>query len=170
MSPNLCKSFTSLQISNFMFSEFPFINSSVQILQVKLEILRNSSLIFRSRHQKYSIKKLFSNILWYSREKVFLTCLINSLYTFKKEFRTEVDFVYHLIPTFIILIFIELEPNIWVLVLGTLSKSCCDPLVSWLCSSLKGLKNCSKRSGRLLASLLKATDSCLELSLFRSIL
>ena len=123
---------------------------------------RNSSLIFRSSHQKYSIEKLFSNILWYSREKVFLTCLINSLYTFKKEFRTEVDFMYHFIPT--------LEPNIWVLVLGTLSKSCFDPLVSWLCSSLKGLKNCSKRSGRLLASLLKATDSCLEWSLFRSIL
>ena len=100
---------------------FPFINSSVQILQVKLEILRNSSLIFRSSHQKYSMKKLFSNILWYSQEKVFLTCLINSLYTFKKEFRTEVDFVYHLIPTFIILIFIELEPNIWVLVLGTVN-------------------------------------------------
>ena len=128
-----------------LHKSFPFMNSSVQILKVKLKILRNSSLIFRSSHQKYSIKKLFSNILWYSQEKVFLTCLINSLYTFKKEFRTEVDFMYHFIPTFIILIFIELEPNIWVLVLETLSKSCCDPLVSWLWQFLKRFEKLLKK-------------------------
>ena len=40
---------------------------------------------------------------------------MNSLHFFKKEFRTEVDFMYHFIPIIYRLIFIELEPNIWLL-------------------------------------------------------
>ena len=53
-----------------------------------------------------------------------------------------------LFQSFIDLNFIELEPNIWVLSLGTLSKYCCDPVVLLLHSSLKDLKNWSKTSGR----------------------
>ena len=56
----------SLQI--FLFYKFFCTNIS----QVELEILRNSSTIFRSSHWRCSIKKLFSNILWYSQKN---TCV-----------------------------------------------------------------------------------------------
>ena len=67
---------------------------------------------------------------------------------------------------FLAVIFIELEPNISVLVLGILSKYCFDPLVLWLCSSLKGLKNWSKTAGRLLARLSKTNIQLLRMILF----
>ena len=57
---------TSLQI--FHFYEFFCRNIS----QVELEILRNSSAIFRSSHRGVPERKLFSNILWYSQEN---TCV-----------------------------------------------------------------------------------------------
>ena len=53
---------TSLQI--FHLSEFFCTN----IAQVELEILGNSSTIFRSSYGRCSIRKLLSNILWYSHE------------------------------------------------------------------------------------------------------
>ena len=57
----LCK----FQIS-VLYKSFYFINSFVQIFQVELEILINSSTIFRSSNRRCSIKKkLFWNILWY---------------------------------------------------------------------------------------------------------
>ena len=75
-----------------------------------------------------------------------------------------------LFQSFIDLIFIELEANIWVLVLGILSKYYCDPLVLWLCSSLKGLKNWSKTSRRLLASLSKTNRQLLRMILLFKLL
>ena len=41
-------------------------------LYLELEILRNSSTIFRSSHQRCSIKQLFLKMLWYSQEN---TCV-----------------------------------------------------------------------------------------------
>ena len=50
---------------------FSFINSSAQ-MWLKLEILRNSSTIFRSSHRRCSIKELFWKNLWYLKEN---TCV-----------------------------------------------------------------------------------------------
>ena len=55
-----------------LYKSFSFINSSVQIFQVELEILWNSSTIFSSSHWRCSIKKLLWNILWYLQEN---TCV-----------------------------------------------------------------------------------------------
>ena len=74
-----------------------------------------------------------------------------------------------LFQLFIDLIFIELEPNIWVLVLGILSKYCCDTLVLWLCSSLNSLKNWSK-TGRLLVRLSKTNRQLFRMILFFKLL
>ena len=57
---------TSLQI--FLFNKFFYTNIS----QVELEILRNSTTIFRSSHRRHFIKELFSKILWDSQEN---TCV-----------------------------------------------------------------------------------------------
>ena len=62
---------TSLQI--FLFHKFSCISLS-QV--VELEMPGNSSTIFRSSHRRCSVKKVFSNILWYSQEN---TCVGASL-------------------------------------------------------------------------------------------
>ena len=60
------------------------INSSVWIPLVKLEFFRNSSTIFRSRHQRCFLQNLFFKILQYSQENSCggVSCLIK-LQTFK---------------------------------------------------------------------------------------
>ena len=50
---------------------------STNTYQVELEILRNSLTIFRSSHRRCSIKKLLSNILWYSQKN---TCVGGSFW------------------------------------------------------------------------------------------
>ena len=50
---------------------------STNTYQVELEILRNSLTIFRSSHWRCSIKKLLSNILWYSQKN---TCFGGSFW------------------------------------------------------------------------------------------
>ena len=68
--------------------------------------------------------------------------------------------------SFIDLIFIELEPNICVFAFGKLSKYCCDALVLWLYCSLKGWKNWSNTSGRLLVNLSKTNKQLFNMILF----
>ena len=58
---NLCCYFMSSVIER-LYKSFSFINSLVQIW-LELEILRNSSTIFRSSQWRFSIKKLFLKVL-----------------------------------------------------------------------------------------------------------
>ena len=67
-----------------------------------------------------------------------------------------------LFQSFITLIFIELEPNIGVLVLGILSKYCFDPLVLWLCSSLKVWKTGQKHQEDCWLGYQRQRDNCFE--------
>ena len=86
--------------------------------------------------------------------------------TFKKKFRAEVNFANYFIPIFYWLNFYWIGPNICVFVFWILSKYCCDPLVLWLCCSLKGWKNWSNTSGRLLVNLSKTNKQLLNMIFF----
>ena len=79
---NLCCYFMSSIIER-LYKSISFINSSVQIL-LELKILRNSSTIFRSSHQRCSIKKLFLKILCYAQES---TCAVFSFLLKLQDFR-----------------------------------------------------------------------------------
>ena len=85
---------------------------------------------------------------------------------FKKKFRAEVNFANYFIPIFYWLNFYWIGPNICVFVFWILSKYCCDPLVLWLCCSLKGWKNWSNTSGRLLVNLSKTNKQLLNMIFF----
>ena len=101
---------------------------------------------------------------------MFLTSLMNSLRLRRSSAELKWILCIILFQSFIDLIFIRLEPNIWVLVLGILSKYCCDPLVLRFYSSLKGLKNWSKTSRRLLAGLSKTNRQFFRMILFFKLL
>ena len=85
---------------------------------------------------------------------------------FKTKFRAEVNFANYFIPIFYWLNFYWIGPNICVFVFWILSKYCCDPLVLWLCCSLKCWKNWSNTSIRLLVNLSKTNKQLLNMILF----
>ena len=64
---------------------------------LELEILRNSSTIFRNSHRGCSIKQLFLRILWYSQESTYVrvSFLLNlwafgPLTVLKRDFNTDI--------------------------------------------------------------------------------
>ena len=65
-----------LQLTTEKFHVFIYYSTSLQIFLFYKFFCRNNSTIFRSSHQKCSIKKLLSNILWYTQEN---TCDETSL-------------------------------------------------------------------------------------------
>ena len=65
-----------LQLTTEKFHVFISYSTSLQIFLFYKFFCRNNSTIFRSSHQKCSIKKLLSNILWYTQEN---TCDETSL-------------------------------------------------------------------------------------------
>ena len=101
---------------------------------------------------------------------MFLTSLMNSLRLRRSSAELKWILCVILFQSFIDLIFIRLEPNIWVLVLGILCKYCCDPLVLRFYSSLKGLKNWWRTSRRLLVRLSKTNRNLFRMILFFKLL
>ena len=86
--------------------------------------------------------------------------------TFKKKFRAEVNFANYFIPIFYWLNFYWIGTKHLCICFWILSKYCCDPLVLWSCCSLKGWKNWSNTSGRLLINLSKRNKQLFNMILF----